>query len=183
MNLIISKPEPIMNERLTSGFYTRDVLEVAPALLGKRLVRVMPDGETVSSIITETEAYRGTDDLACHASKGMTPRTRVMFEQGGVLYMYLVYGMHWMLNVVTSVQDNPQAVLIRGLESVNGPGRVTRTLALDRSFNEENLLQSSRIWIEETGTSPGYTTHPRIGIDYAGEYWKNRPWRFFASGG
>jgi len=144
----------MMNDRLTIDFYTRDVLEVAPALLGKQLVRLMPGGETVCFIITETEAYRGTDDLACHASKGITPRTKVMFEQGGLLYMYLVYGMHWMLNVVTSVQGDPQAVLVRGVEEVPGPGRVTRRLGLDRSFNEENLLQSDRIWIEETGATP-----------------------------
>lgn len=166
------------NERLAANFYTRDVLEVAPELIGKRLVRVMPDGEVAGFIITETEAYRGTGDLACHASKGITPRTKVMFEQGGLLYMYLVYGMHWMLNVVTSVQGDPQAVLIRGVEEVPGPGRVTRRLGLDRSFNEENLFQSGRIWIEETGATPAYTPHPRIGIDYAGEYWKSRPWRF-----
>jgi DNA-3-methyladenine glycosylase len=173
----------MMNERLAANFYTRDVLEVAPALIGKQIVRVMPDGETVGFIIAETEAYRGTDDLACHASKGITPRTRVMFEQGGLLYMYLVYGMHWMLNVVTSVKGDPQAVLIRGVEEVPGPGRVTRRLGLDRSFNEESLLQSGRIWIEETGAALAYTTHPRIGIDYAGEYWKSRPWRFLARGG
>lgn len=179
----MSPYKPKTNNRLQEDFYIRDVLEVAPALLGKRLVRVMPSGETAGFVITETEAYRGTGDLACHASKGITPRTRVMFEQGGVLYMYLVYGMHWMLNVVTSVQGDPQAVLIRGLEGVDGPGRVTRTLALDRSFNEECLLSSGRIWIEETGTVPDYTTHPRIGIDYAGEYWKSRPWRFLSTGG
>ncbi len=173
----------MMNERLTAGFYTRDVLVVAPELIGKRIVRVLPDGETIRSIITETEAYRGTDDLACHASKGITPRTKVMFETGGVLYMYLVYGMYWMLNVVTSVKGNPQALLIRGVEEVSGPGRVTRTLALDRSFNEESLLTSERIWIEETGVTPAHTAHPRIGIDYAGEYWKSRPWRFLATGG
>lgn len=177
-----SETEPIMHERLTAGFYSRDVLEVAPELLGKRLVRVMPDGETIGFLITETEAYRGTDDLACHASKGMTSRTRVMFEQGGILYLYLVYGMHWMLNVVTSVKDNPQAVLIRGVAGVTGPGRVTRTLALDRSFNGECLLSSGRIWIEECGIRPDYATHPRIGIDYAGEFWKSRPWRFLAIG-
>jgi DNA-3-methyladenine glycosylase len=173
----------MINIRLTTEFYTRDVLEVAPELIGKKLVRVMPDGETIRSIITETEAYRGTDDLACHASKGITPRTKVMLEPGGVLYMYLVYGIHWMLNVVTSVKDNPQAVLIRGIEKVSGPGRVTRTLALDRSFNSDSLLTSDRIWIEESGIQPVYTTHPRIGIDYAGEYWKNMPWRFLAKGG
>ncbi len=170
--------QPEKYSRLQEEFYTRDVLEVTPALLGKRLVRVMPSGETAGFVITETEAYRGTDDRACHASKGITPRTRVMFGQGGLLYMYLVYGIHWMLNVVTSGQGDPQAVLIRGLANVDGPGRVTRTLSLDRSFNEESLLNSGRIWIEETGEAPAYTTHPRIGIDYAGDYWKSRPWRY-----
>jgi DNA-3-methyladenine glycosylase len=164
--------------RLTATFYTRDVLEVAPALIGKNLLRIMPSGEIVTHIITETEAYRGSDDLACHASRGMTPRNRVMFETGGVIYMYLIYGMHWMLNVVTAEEGNPQAVLIRGIRDVSGPGRVTRRLELDGSFNGESLVTSERIWITDPGGSFSYTTHPRIGIDYAGEYWKNKPWRF-----
>jgi DNA-3-methyladenine glycosylase len=165
-------------KRLPDSFFMRDVLEVAPALLGKVLVRTLPNGEVMEHIITETEAYRGTDDKACHASKGLTPRTRTMFEQGGVLYMYLVYGMHWMLNVVTSAEGDPQAALIRGIAGAKGPGRVTRLLDLDKSFNGEHLHSSQRICIAESGLQPGYTTHPRIGIDYAGDYWKNKPWRY-----
>ena len=156
----------------------QDVLIVAPGLIGKQLVRVRQSGKITKHIITETEAYRGTDDKACHATKGRTPRTEVMFETGGVLYMYLIYGMYWMLNVVTSAKDAPQAVLIRGLKDISGPGRVSRVLDLDRSFNGEELCSSDRIWIEDSSIKSTFTTHPRIGIDYAGDYWKNRPWRF-----
>jgi DNA-3-methyladenine glycosylase len=164
--------------RLPSEFFTTDVLTVAPGLIGKTLLRIRESGEISEHIITETEAYRGIDDKACHASKGRTPRTEVMFESGGVLYMYLIYGMYWMLNVVTSVKDVPQAVLIRGIEDVSGPGRLTRSLALDKSFNGEELFSSERIWIEDSNVKSEYTTHPRIGVDYAGEYWKNKRWRF-----
>ncbi len=104
-------------------------------------------------MITETEAYRGGEDLACHASKGLTPRTRVMFGEGGYLYMYLIYGMYWMMNVVTGPEGVPQAVLFRGLRELSGPGRLTRLLGVDQSFYGEDLVQSGRIWIEESGTT------------------------------
>lgn len=165
-------------QKLPADFFMQDVLIVAPALLGKQIVRVHDSGEISRHIISETEAYKGGDDLACHASKGKTPRTEVMFDEGGVLYIYLIYGMYWMLNVVTSVKDVPQAVLIRGLADVSGPGRLTKALGLDKSFNGENLCASDRIWIEDLGSQLTYTTHPRMNIDYAGEYWKNMPWRF-----
>lgn len=165
-------------ERLTEEFFRQDVLTVAPVLLGKMLVRVWPSGEISRHVISETEAYRGGDDLACHASKGKTPRTSVMFEPGGLLYMYLIYGMYWMLNIVTAGEDVPQAVLVRGLTDVSGPGRLTRKLELDGSFNRENLVTSPKIYITGGDTIPEFTTHPRIGIDYAGEVWKNKPWRF-----
>lgn len=167
--------------RLDLSFYTRDVLQVAPDLIGKKLVRCFADGSVFSYIISETEAYRGFDDRACHAHKGKTARTEVMFRQGGILYMYLIYGMYWMLNVVTKNENVPQAVLIRGLTEVCGPGRLTRHLQLDKSFNGEDLQTSDRIWIEESGIKVSYTTAPRIGIDYAGETWKNKPWRFILS--
>ncbi|HKK62240.1 MAG TPA: DNA-3-methyladenine glycosylase [Bacteroidales bacterium] len=163
---------------IDKSFYLRDVLEVAPDLLGKTIIRKWPSGCEERVLITETEAYSGMGDKACHASKGRTNRTEVMFMEGGILYMYLVYGMHWMLNVVTSVEDEPQAVLIRGLNTVNGPGRLTRFLELDKSFNREDLIMSDRISLYDTGLSPDYDALPRIGIDYAGEYWKNKPWRF-----
>ncbi len=164
--------------RLDHTFFRRDVLEVAPALLGKRLVRRYDDGREESFLITETEAYRGEEDLACHASKGKTPRTATMYLPGGVLYIYLIYGMYWMMNIVTGTEEDPQAVLIRGIEGFDGPGKLTRRLSIDKSFNAEDLVTSSRIWLEETGLLPSYTTSPRIGVDYAGEKWKNMPWRF-----
>jgi DNA-3-methyladenine glycosylase len=164
--------------RLNSDFYTQDVLTVAPALLGKVLVKQMPDGSLIKSIITETEAYKGIDDKGCHASKGKTERNKVMFEQGGLVYVYLIYGMYWMLNVVTGEKENPQAVLIRGVEGFNGPGKLTKLLKIDKSFYGESLLLSDRIWIEDHQIKPDYITTPRIGIDYAGEYWKNVPWRY-----
>ena len=167
-----------MEGRLPLEFYLQDVLVAAPLLLGQKLVCRQPSGLLSTYIISETEAYRGTEDLACHASKGRTARTEVMFERGGVLYMYLIYGMYWMMNVVTGAKDEPQAVLIRGLREVSGPGRLTRTLGLNGSFNREDLVYSERIWIEGTGQEAAFTTHPRIGIDYAGEVWKNKPWRY-----
>jgi len=167
-----------MPERLQREFYSRDVLEVAPELLGQRLVRIGPDGTQTTFVITETEAYRGAEDLACHASKGRTPRTKVMFGEGGHLYMYLIYGMYWMMNVVTGAEGVPQAVLFRGLREVSGPGRLTRLVGVDRSFYGEDLVSSDRIWIESAGITPAFTAGPRVGIDYAGEPWKDLAWRF-----
>jgi DNA-3-methyladenine glycosylase len=167
-----------MHERLEREFYRRDVLEVAPGLLGKRLVTLGPDGEKSMYTITETEAYRGGEDRACHASKGRTPRTEVMFRDGGFVYMYLIYGMYWMMNVVTASEGVPQAALIRGLREASGPGRLTRLIGVDNGYYGEDLVTSRRMWIEESGTSPGFTTGPRVGVDYAGEPWKDMPWRF-----
>lgn len=167
--------------KLGRDFYTAGVLEVAPALLGKTLVIKQPDSVVKRFIITETEAYNGSGDKACHASKGRTPRTEVMFHEGGRLYVYFVYGMYWMLNVVTGKENDPQAVLIRGLDNCTGPGRVARLLGIDRSFYGEDLAASERIWIEDHGLRPSYNTGPRVGIDYAGDYWKNKPWRFFVT--
>ncbi len=165
--------------RLGRDFFTRDVLEVAPGLLGKALViRLKPD-EINRYVISETEAYRGAEDKACHASKGRTQRTEVMYREGGRLYVYFVYGVHWMLNIVTAGEDNPQAVLIRGFENFPGPGRVTKALGIDRSFYGEDLTTSDRIWIEDAGVIPVFKTGTRIGIDYAGEYWKSKPWRYY----
>ena len=164
--------------RLSRDFYLHDVLEVAPGLLGKNLA-LNDQGEYRTFMITEVEAYRGIEDLACHASKGRTKRTEIMFHEGGKLYIYLIYGMYWMLNVVTAGADNPQAVLIRGIENCNGPGRVTKKLGIDKSFYGEDLVNSGRIWIEDNPLHVNIKTSPRIGIDYAGEFWKNLDWRFF----
>ena len=167
-----------MNVRLPNAFFQRDVLEVAPEMLGKIIVRRFENQIIRRFKITEVEAYSGDGDLACHASKGKTPRTEVMFREGGLVYVYLIYGMYWMLNVVSSVENEPQAVLIRSLMDVSGPGRLSRSLSLDKSFNGEHLASSKRIWMEEAIIDPAYSCHPRIGIDYAGDYWKGRPWRY-----
>jgi DNA-3-methyladenine glycosylase len=166
-------------ERLTKAFYIRDVLDIAPEMPGKILAIRLKDGSHGRFIITEVEAYRGMEDRACHASKGRTPRTEIMFQEGGKLYIYLIYGMYWMLNIVTGEKDNPQAVLIRGVEEYPGPGRLTKSLGIDRSFYGEDLTLSDRIWFEDTRKIHVVKTSPRIGIDYAGEFWKERPWRYY----
>ena len=164
--------------KLDYTFYQRDVLEVAPGLIGKYLVRKFDDGNIFRSMITEVEAYRGEEDLGCHASKGRTPRTEIMYYEGGVIYVYLIYGMFWMLNFVTGIKDRPQAVLIRGLDKIYGPGKITRQLQIDGSFYGTSLVNSGKIWVENNGIMVKHITGTRIGIDYAGDIWKNKMWRF-----
>jgi len=134
-------------QRILREFYTRDVLEVAPDLIGKILVVKNNDLSCSRYPLTEVEAYRGTEDKACHASKGKTLRTSVMFGNGGHLYIYLIYGMYWMLNIVTGTFGEPQAVLIRGIGDICGPGKLTKKLGIDRSFYGEDLVNSERIWL------------------------------------
>ena len=167
-----------MKDRLPYSFFQRDVLEVAPELLGKTIARKFNNGNLDKFVITEVEAYSGNGDLACHASKGKTQRTEVMFREGGVIYVYLIYGMYWMLNIVTGKENDASAVLIRGVENITGPGRVGKALQLDKSFNSENLFNSERIWIENSETVVKISTSPRIGIHYAGEPWVSKPWRY-----
>jgi DNA-3-methyladenine glycosylase len=166
-------------ERLSTEFFIRDVLDVAPDLPGKTLAIRLPDGKPERFGITEVEAYRGTEDKACHACKGRTVRTEVMFHEGGKLYVYLIYGMYWMLNIVTGRENDPQAILIRGVEKYAGPGKLTKALGINRSFYGEDLVTSDRLWVEDAGVNVDIKTGPRIGIDYAGEYWKSRPWRYY----
>ncbi|HLN55214.1 MAG TPA: DNA-3-methyladenine glycosylase [Bacteroidales bacterium] len=167
-------------ERLKREFFTRDVLEVAPGMIGKNLVMRKSDGTIGKYLINEVEAYRGEEDLACHAAKGRTQRTEVLYHEGGRLYVYFIYGMYWMLNIVTEKENVPQAVLIRGAGIYNGPGKLTRALEIDRSFYGEDLAISERIWIEDSNTLVKVKTSPRIGVDYSGDYWKTRLWRYFA---
>jgi len=164
--------------RLGNGFFRRDVLEVSPDLLGKILVRQFSDGSRISGRIIEVEAYRGTDDLACHASRGRTERTEVMYGPGGYVYVYLIYGMYWMLNFVTGKQDIPQAVLIRGVDNIVGPGRLSRQFDIHKDFYGESLISSDRLWVEDHPGSVKVEAGQRIGIEYAGEYWTSRPWRY-----
>jgi DNA-3-methyladenine glycosylase len=167
-----------LKTKLQQDFFTRDVLDVAPDLVGKTIVRKFANGQVKRVVISEVEAYRGEDDLACHASKGRTTRTDIMYHEGGHIYVYLIYGMHYMLNFVTSIENNPQAVLIRGVDNVLGPGRVAKLLEIDKSFHRSSLFTSDSIWLEDNVDVSSYRTDVRVGIDYAGDYWKNRPWRF-----
>jgi DNA-3-methyladenine glycosylase len=163
--------------RLLRSFFTDDVLNIAPQLPGKYLV-VHNGISPLKYIITEVEAYRGEEDLACHASKGRTPRNEIMYAEGGHIYVYLIYGMYWMLNFVTGKTGNPQAVLIRALKEFKGPGILTRELGIDGTYYGEDLISSDRIWVENNDLEAEIISRPRIGVDYAGEYWKNKPWRF-----
>ncbi len=165
--------------RINKSFFQKDVLDVAPELLGMYIVRKYDNGKIKRFKITETEAYGGEEDLACHCSKGKTKRTEIMYDEAGKIYVYLIYGMYWMLNFVCADKNNPQAVLIRGIEGFDGPGKLTKALQIDKSFYGEDLQNSNRIWIEKGNTEKvKITTDTRIGIDYAGEIWKNKKWRF-----
>jgi DNA-3-methyladenine glycosylase len=167
--------------RLNIDFYQQDAVIVAEKLLGKILVRRWEDGSEKRYKITETEAYLGEDDKACHASKGRTPRTKIMYSEGGNVYVYLIYGMYWMLNVVTGLENHPQAVLIRGIDNIIGSGKVGRELKMDKGFYGESLLNSDRIWIEDSPHKINFKTAPRVGIDYADEEWRDKLWRFILS--
>jgi DNA-3-methyladenine glycosylase len=186
--------------KLTPDFYIRPTLEVARNLLGKVLVRKLGHRQ-LSGIIVETEAYVGPEDLACHASKGRTARTAVMFEPGGRAYVYMIYGFYFCLNVVTEPKDFPAAVLIRAVDPVenvgtmrrlrnnpqrdtniaSGPGKLCMAMAIDKKLNGADLTGDT-LWIENRDITVGpIDATARIGIDYAGEY-KDKPWRFSLRG-
>ncbi|KAH0791069.1 DNA-3-methyladenine glycosylase [Histomonas meleagridis] len=164
--------------RIPREFFTREILDVTPTLIGKVICRKFDDGTIGRFQITEVEAYCGEEDKACHAAKGRTPRTEAFYKKGGHLYVYLIYGMYWLLNIVTGQKDSPQAVLIRGAKGIDGPGRLGKALKLDKTFYGEDLIKSSRIWLEDIGETLPYITTPRIGINYAGEPWISKPWRY-----
>ena len=153
--------------------------EAARLMLGKLLCR--RQGETViRARITETECYYGTDDSASHAYRGRTERNSVMFDEGGRAYVYLCYGMHNLLNVTTGGEGHPEAVLIRGVEGAQGPGRVTRLLGIDRQMNKASVCDpEGDIWLEDDGYIPDVHQAKRVGIDYAQEKDRERLWRFF----
>ena len=193
--------------KLNKNFFNRNTVVVAKELLGKYLVRRI-NGKVVAAKITETEAYCGQKDLANHASKGITPRTKVMFGPPGHAYVYLIYGMYHCFNVVTEKEDYPAAVLIRGCElksiknkvlsikkiekrpihntkylipntKLNGPGKLCRALKIDRTLNGVDLCKNSGIWVEDsTEKPPRIKRGKRVGVDYAGK-WKDKLWRFY----
>ena len=164
--------------RLGKDFFNRDCLEVAPDLVGKVIVRKQENGEEIRVRITETEAYRGTEDKACHASKGRTPRTDILYRESGLIYVYLCYGIHWLMNVITGEPEQPQGVLFRAGENYCGPARLTKRLGVDKSFNGRSFTEDDEIWIEDDGKKFPICTARRVGIDYAGEEWASKPWRF-----
>jgi DNA-3-methyladenine glycosylase len=165
-------------KRLNKKFYKQDALAVAPLLLGKILVRKLDNGKLLKYMITETEAYFGEEDSACHARVGKTNRTEVLYNEGGITYIYLCYGMYYLLNVVTGSINHPEAVLIRGVEGYNGPGKLTKAMDIGKDLNKEDLITSKEIWIEDAGLTPHYKTSKRVGIDYAKEPYKSIEWRF-----
>ncbi len=181
--------------KLSRRFYQQPTVKVARQLLGKYLVRNDPRGVTIGKIV-ETEAYVGSEDKACHASKGRTARTEIMFGHAGFAYVYLVYGFYHCLNFVTERLDYPAAVLIRALEPVegmnlmrarrrtedlhnlsSGPGKLCQAFAIDRSLNGADICGSVIYVEDQKSPAPSILARPRVGVDYA-DRWKNKPWRF-----
>jgi DNA-3-methyladenine glycosylase len=163
---------------LRSSFFARPADDVARDLLGKSLVRRL-GGTAHALTITETEAYLGPHDLACHAALGRTRRTETLFGRPGTLYVYLIYGLHLMLNVVTGPEGCAAAVLIRGAGSVNGPGRLGRMLALAAELNGKTAAPETGLWFEDRGVpAKRILALPRIGVGYAGPKWAGRRLRF-----
>ncbi len=169
-----------MKRLVETDFSARDTVGLARSLLGNYLVLKTGQRER-SHRITEVEAYDGPEDLACHASKGRTQRTEPLFGPPACWYVYLCYGIHEMLNLVTGPVNYPAAILIRGLENVTGPGRLTKKLGIDRRYNAKPANPETGMWLEKREIDFNEETikaTPRIGIDYAGEDWANRPYRF-----
>jgi DNA-3-methyladenine glycosylase len=162
------------------AFLTRDTVAQARSLLGCVLVRTTARGCS-RHVITEVEAYDGECDLACHASKGRTRRTEVMYRAGGIWYVYLCYGVHEMLNLVVGPEGYPAAVLIRGVSGLTGPGRLTRHLQIGRNLNGRPAQPQSGLHLEAASRlvpARCIKASPRIGVKYAGPVWAKKPWRF-----
>lgn len=194
-----------MGRRLPKSYYlSDDVLFLAKDLLGKILLTNI-DGYPCGGIIVETEAYRAPDDRACHAFNNLrTKRTEVMFAEGGHAYIYLCYGMHHLMNIVTGPKDTAHAVLIRAIEPIagidtmakrrnlnfnnirltNGPGTLSMALGLNHKMTGTSLIKKdSAIWLEDRGihyTPKEICTGPRIGVSGSGEA-AHYPWRFFVT--
>lgn len=162
---------------IKKDFFKRDALEVAPELVGKLLVRKV-NNKIIKLRISEVEVYKGEEDTACHAHKGKTKRTEIMYEEGGKYYVYLCYGMHYLLNIVTGKKDNPQAVLIRATVEADGPGKLTKVLEIDKSFNGKEVLKKNQLWVEDDGYRCEIQTDKRVGIAYASKEDQERLWRF-----
>jgi DNA-3-methyladenine glycosylase len=183
--------------RLPRSFFARPTLTVARELLGQRLVKV--EGDTrLSGIITEVEAYIGEKDLACHARRGRTARTEVMYWSAGHLYVYFTYGMHWMMNFITERDGFPAAVLLRAIHAdegisvmrsrrkksdhlTDGPAKISQALAIDKRWNGVDMCAAdSKLFIESThdvAASPVLRS-PRVGLGSTPEPWLSKKWNF-----
>ncbi|MFH1644338.1 MAG: DNA-3-methyladenine glycosylase [bacterium] len=169
-----------MQKILTPDFFNQPTIFVAQELLGKYLVRKI-NNQIISLKINEVEAYDGPNDLACHASKGKTERTKIMFGPPGYFYVYMIYGMYWMLNIVTGPKDYPCAILIRGAGKFNGPGKLTKNLLIDKTFNSKLASIDTELWFEDSNEKifkKNIIKTPRIGVNYAGPIWSKKLYRF-----
>jgi DNA-3-methyladenine glycosylase len=182
MKSVVKRPRSRVG-KLTRSFFQRPAEDVAQALIGKILVRRL-HGKLFRARLSETEAYLGPDDLASHASKGRTRRTEVLFGPPGRAYIYLIYGIYQMLNVVAGAADQGQAVLIRGAvplddwkADLSGPGRLTRAMQISRLQNGLDLTGTQLYFLDNPGYQPIVQSAKRIGIDYA-LHWKDAPLRF-----
>ena len=188
----------VVSSVLEPSWFARPTCVVAADLIGKVLCRELTDSDGQQKIlrmrISETEAYIGEGDAACHAHAGTrTPRTEIMYHVGGVFYVYLTYGIHHMLNLVSGPTESPEAVLIRAgfltensarlideqllgtnkqlnhIKQLAGPGKLTKGLQIDRTLYGKPITPASKVWVEDDGCQPLVSLRPRIGIDYAGE--------------
>jgi DNA-3-methyladenine glycosylase len=176
--------------KLDRTTFNQPTLRVARDLLGKFIVRNY-EGRALSAMIAEVEAYKGPEDQASHAYGGRrTRRVEPLYADGGTLYVYFVYGMHWMLNFSTAGVGKPEGVLIRAIlaeaagerKLLVGPGRVTQYLKIDKALDGADAIHSNEIWLEDRGVripASRVNSGPRVGIDFAGPYWAERPWRFW----
>ncbi|MFA5113799.1 MAG: DNA-3-methyladenine glycosylase [Candidatus Margulisiibacteriota bacterium] len=173
--------------KLTGTFFRRPALTVAKNLLGKRIVRVYR-GRKIIGKVAEVEVYYSVKDRASHAFGGkVTERNKAEYLRGGHVYIYLVYGLHWQFNISTGPAGHPECLLVRAVEPVqgfsgrqaSGPGKFCKTFKLDKSFYGEDLTRSKRLWLEDDRAKVKIKRGPRVGIDYAGPYWANIPWRFW----
>ncbi len=169
-----------MKKILKQSFFNRPTLDVAQDLLGKYIVH-KEQNKARAFMITDVESYDGLEDLASHASKGRTQRTEIMFGEAGRFYIYLVYGIHYLLNVVTGPREYPAAILIRGVEETSGPGRVSKLLSIDKRFNNKKADPLNGLWFEDRGVKVNQKQikkSARIGVHYAGPLWAKKEFRF-----
>ncbi len=197
---VAARPHPQAGQRIPRAWLARPAVQVAPALLGARLVRVEDDGSRTSGIIVETEAYGPEEDLGCHCRHGPTPRARALYAPPGRAYVYFTYGMHWLFNVVVAAEGVPAAVLVRALwpdaglariaarrgqrpprEWTDGPAKVCQALAIDGRFHGVDLCAAeARLFLEFAWQFPpeAVTTGPRVGLNTVPEPWRSIPWRW-----